>query len=507
MAPALSEVSPSLISSSPHDLTASEEDHVSFSSTSRRGTDRGDEVGRRGDEGEEGSGVTDFFPSEDRAGSAEGKSRQATFKEEKCDARSIILTEEGAIIGSIINDIRRAGDGLQIKREYENEALASTSYKWNDADRWLTLSAKASDRGGTPWRRVVSPTESFSDAETDLRTSFTLTRYPQSSSLQTWRLIPELHHTQGERMSEGRAERNPRATMRDIGTEYGGQSRRDMGTQSSPPDTNSCQSPAEECPLLRCSFEDIPGNRRCPRRFCAPPPPPPLDTSPPRHNTPTRRSVSCSGGIGARDCVRRAVLNDVREEPTVVPSSSLKLLELEKCHLDKLKLTRLQQLPDIEDKIHFVSEKGVGNCHTLSLDLKSPYRQPLKLSMLEARVSAWEDVQRAKYIARFKREEAKIEAWESLQCAEADAELRKLEVKLEKMRFEGREKILRRLTASKNRAQEMLSSAEAHKSEQLTRLEMRANQIRKSGHIPSSTFNVMCSLTTKIKPSSNSPFK
>ncbi|MCO5601094.1 hypothetical protein L7F22_055213 [Adiantum nelumboides] len=126
--------------------------------------------------------------------------------------------------------------------------------------------------------------------------------------------------------------------------------------------------------------------------------------------------------------------------------------------------------------------------------------------MVEARVSAWEDVERAKHIAKFKRHEAKIEAWERLQRAEADAELQKLEVKLEKIRFEGREKIMGRLGIAQRRAQEMRGAAEAQKVEQLTRVATRANQIRKSGHLPSSTFNVMCSLTTKIKPSSNLSF-
>lgn len=81
-----------------------------------------------------------------------------------------------------------------------------------------------------------------------------------------------------------------------------------------------------------------------------------------------------------------------------------------------------------------------------------------------------------------------------------------IQVKLEKLRFEGREKIMGRLGSAQRRAQEMRGAAEAHKVEQLTRVGMRANHIRKSGHLPSSTYNVVCSLTTKIKPTSSLSF-
>ncbi|XVE87123.1 hypothetical protein DITRI_Ditri18aG0091000 [Diplodiscus trichospermus] len=70
-------------------------------------------------------------------------------------------------------------------------------------------------------------------------------------------------------------------------------------------------------------------------------------------------------------------------------------------------------------------------------------------------------------ISKLQREEAKISAWENLQRAKAEAAVRKLEMKLEKKRSASMDKILSKLTMAQMRAQEMRSSISGKEDEQI----------------------------------------
>ncbi|CAI9752849.1 unnamed protein product [Fraxinus pennsylvanica] len=65
-------------------------------------------------------------------------------------------------------------------------------------------------------------------------------------------------------------------------------------------------------------------------------------------------------------------------------------------------------------------------------------------------------------LAKLQREEAKITAWENLQKAKAEAAMRKLEVKLEKKRSASMDKILNRLKTAQIKAQVMRNSSKDH---------------------------------------------
>ncbi|KAL4312691.1 hypothetical protein GQ457_01G010140 [Hibiscus cannabinus] len=69
--------------------------------------------------------------------------------------------------------------------------------------------------------------------------------------------------------------------------------------------------------------------------------------------------------------------------------------------------------------------------------------------------SSWDVTGTAKHISRVEREEAKITAWENLQKAKAEAAIRKLEMKLEKKRSSTMDKITNKLSSAQKRAQEM----------------------------------------------------
>lgn len=83
--------------------------------------------------------------------------------------------------------------------------------------------------------------------------------------------------------------------------------------------------------------------------------------------------------------------------------------------------------------------------------------EDLQRSSKEAQASSLDIAESTLDISKFHREEAKIIAWESLQKAKAEAAIRKLEMKLEKKRSSSMDKILKKLRRAQMKAEKMRS--------------------------------------------------
>ncbi|XP_050208642.1 uncharacterized protein LOC126658747 [Mercurialis annua] len=92
----------------------------------------------------------------------------------------------------------------------------------------------------------------------------------------------------------------------------------------------------------------------------------------------------------------------------------------------------------------------------------------------DSRTSCWDVSEAAKSLSKAKREEAKIIAWENLQKAKAEAAIRKLEMKLEKKRSSSMDKIMNKLRSAQKRAQEMRSSVLPNQARQVSRTHHKA---------------------------------
>ncbi|XP_010556162.1 PREDICTED: MAP7 domain-containing protein 1-like [Tarenaya hassleriana] len=110
---------------------------------------------------------------------------------------------------------------------------------------------------------------------------------------------------------------------------------------------------------------------------------------------------------------------------------------------------------------------------------------------LEARAMAWDEAERAKFMARYKREEVKIQAWENHQKRKAEMEMKKMEVKAERMKARAEEKLANKMAATRRIAEERRANAEAKLNEKAVRTSERADYIRRTGHLP-------CSLSFKL---------
>ncbi|KAG8645497.1 uncharacterized protein LOC110625009 isoform X3 [Manihot esculenta] len=147
-----------------------------------------------------------------------------------------------------------------------------------------------------------------------------------------------------------------------------------------------------------------------------------------------------------------------------------------------------------------------------SMSLKTvPAELPTK-SVIEIRAAAWEEAEKAKYMARFKREEMKLQAEENHQKAKTEAEMRKIEglicefhvdvlwfypsetcsmalfflVEVERMRGQAQDKLMNKLAAASHKAEEKRAAAEAKRNRQAAKTEQQAEYIRRTGRTPPS---------------------
>ncbi|CAK9167128.1 unnamed protein product [Ilex paraguariensis] len=115
------------------------------------------------------------------------------------------------------------------------------------------------------------------------------------------------------------------------------------------------------------------------------------------------------------------------------------------------------------------------------LSRRQTVRKTKKLSPdVEDLASSWEIAEDGKNTSKLQREEAKITAWENLQKAKAEAAIRKLEVKLEKKRSASMDKILNKLSAAQIKAQDMRSFTSESHANHVPRTSPKALFIRKS---------------------------
>ncbi|XP_051179558.1 uncharacterized protein [Lolium perenne] len=112
-----------------------------------------------------------------------------------------------------------------------------------------------------------------------------------------------------------------------------------------------------------------------------------------------------------------------------------------------------------------------------------------RANTLESRAAAWDEAERAKFTARYKREEVKIQAWENHEKRKAEMEMKRIEMKAEQMKARAQEKLANKLAEARRVAEEKRASAEAMLNEGAARTSEKADYIRRTGHLPSSFFS------------------
>ncbi|KAI4314969.1 hypothetical protein L6164_027823 [Bauhinia variegata] len=98
----------------------------------------------------------------------------------------------------------------------------------------------------------------------------------------------------------------------------------------------------------------------------------------------------------------------------------------------------------------------------------SRHSKDLSESSAEAQASSLDLVVSTIHVSKLQREEAKISAWENLQKAKTEAAVRKLEMKLEKKRSSSMDKIIRKLRRAQMKAEKMRGSIHARENHEFS---------------------------------------
>jgi septal ring factor EnvC (AmiA/AmiB activator) len=83
----------------------------------------------------------------------------------------------------------------------------------------------------------------------------------------------------------------------------------------------------------------------------------------------------------------------------------------------------------------------------------------------------------------------KIQAWENHQKAKSEAEMKKTEVKVERIKGRAQDRLMKKLATIERKAEEKRAAAEAKKDHQAAKTEKQAEQIRRTGKVPSLLFS------------------
>ncbi|KAJ9170692.1 hypothetical protein P3X46_018782 [Hevea brasiliensis] len=166
--------------------------------------------------------------------------------------------------------------------------------------------------------------------------------------------------------------------------------------------------------------------------------------------------------------------------PSVSPAG-----QSESDHPAKLEIREVQ----VDKRATLISRTARhGSCTTKK---GLPDIQDINENATDARISSWDVAVASSDFSKLQREEAKITAWENLQKAKAEAAIRKLEMKLEKKRSSSMDKILNRLTMAQIKAQEMRSSISDTQGHQIAKIPHKVSFFHRPARLSflSSCFN------------------
>ncbi|TVU05572.1 hypothetical protein EJB05_48739 [Eragrostis curvula] len=157
--------------------------------------------------------------------------------------------------------------------------------------------------------------------------------------------------------------------------------------------------------------------------------------------------------------------------------SAQQVKELENC-FSKLEIRDVQ----IDDRVTLTrwSKKHV----TRGSDKNSTNIIEWKKRTMESKSSAWEVTETAKCLSKIEGEEAKMTAWENMQKAKAEAAIQKLVIKLEKKRPYSLERIFNTLRSSHRKTQVVRSTATTNHDHQISRT-IRTSNLNKNGQVSS----------------------
>lgn len=157
-------------------------------------------------------------------------------------------------------------------------------------------------------------------------------------------------------------------------------------------------------------------------------------------------------------------------------------LELQSFHTVKLELKKVtgDEQPALDRSLVWTTREEEDLQCAASLREDPEDMEKVKLA---TKATEWEEVEREKSTKRFKTKEAKIKAWEELQKAQADAEMKLTQTKAENILADATEKMKGRLAFIAKKAAEMRAAVEAARNQRSAKAAEREELMGKTSRL------------------------
>ncbi|XP_078444777.1 uncharacterized protein LOC144713911 [Wolffia australiana] len=165
---------------------------------------------------------------------------------------------------------------------------------------------------------------------------------------------------------------------------------------------------------------------------------------------------------------------------SLTPDSSPAAIEERQGHFSKVEVRDVQ----VDDRVTMTrwtkknAARGPDKVSANSAEWKKKEKKKKRMIMMDA-VEIPPEMEKS--MSKIKREEARITAWENLQKAKAEAAIQKLEMKLEKERSSSMDKILQKLNSAQTKAHDMRNNLASEQAYQAARTGPGVSGYRKAG--------------------------
>ncbi|XP_073314831.1 uncharacterized protein [Primulina huaijiensis] len=212
----------------------------------------------------------------------------------------------------------------------------------------------------------------------------------------------------------------------------------------------------------------------------------------PRHQDEKCNGFEDAANNISRDISRRDMATQMSPESSIQSSSERKssfslatpsilpLVEFESKHASKL------EIRDVPVDEPVTMTRWAKKNKSKNSERGGGYINDWKRKAVNFGSATWEvSMETSKSISTIQREEARITAWETLQKAKAEAAIRKLEMKLEKKRSSSMDKIMNKLRSSQKKVRDMRSSVITNQAHQIESPSVKALSFRRTRQIGS----------------------
>ncbi|XP_019462659.1 PREDICTED: uncharacterized protein LOC109361608 isoform X1 [Lupinus angustifolius] len=201
--------------------------------------------------------------------------------------------------------------------------------------------------------------------------------------------------------------------------------------------------------------------------------------------TPLRSPTSSTPSTPRRSAPAPTPLDNTADEDSQVGNNKRQLSEEEMLQKTRREIAALGvQL----GKMNIAAWASKDEQEKIKSSLRDTTTKEQERIEFEKRAALWEEAEKSKHTARFKRMEIKIQAWESQEKAKLEAQMRRIEAKVDQMKAQTHAKMVKKIALARQKSEEKRAGAEVKKNREAERTTAQAEYIRQTGRMASTNY-------------------